>query len=145
MGDDGLSIVIAADGLSDVARVAARVEAFCNEKKISRRLAGKFNLALDEVLTNIVSYASASSGDRRCEISIRVDYRDGDLTAIVSDDGQAFNPLLQPPPDVEAAVEDRPVGGLGIHLVRKLMDAVDYHRSEGRNCLALRLHVDLAS
>jgi serine/threonine-protein kinase RsbW len=141
--NDGLSIVIPAHDLSDVARIAARVEAFCADKKISRRLAGKFNLALDEVVTNIISYAASSDG-RRCEISIRIDYRDGDLAAVVSDDGKPFNPLLQPPPDIDAAIEDRPIGGLGIHLLRTLMDSLDYRWSEGRNCLAFRLHVDPA-
>jgi len=142
VGNEGISIVIPAGDLSEIACVAARVEAFCADRKISRCLAGKFNLALDEVLTNIMTHAC--SGGRRCEISIRVDYRDGDLAALVCDDGEPFNPLLQSPPDFDAAIEDRPIGGLGIHLLRTLMDSVDYRWTEGHNRLAFRLHVDPA-
>jgi anti-sigma regulatory factor (Ser/Thr protein kinase) len=141
-GHDGLSIVVAANDLSVVPRIAACIEGFCDAQSIPRRLGRKFSLALDEVVTNIISHGSSGGACR--EIAIRVAYRNGDLTAVVSDDGKPFNPLLQPPPDIDAAIEDRPIGGLGIHLVRTLMDAVDYRWSEGRNCLAFRLHVDPA-
>jgi anti-sigma regulatory factor (Ser/Thr protein kinase) len=141
-GHDGLSIVVAANDLSVVPRIAVRLEAFCDEQSIPRRLAHKFNLALDEVVTNIVSHAASGGACR--EIAIRVVYRNGDLTAVVRDDGQPFNPLLQPPPNIDAAIEERSIGGLGIHLLRTLMDSVDYRWSEERNCLAFRLHVDPA-
>jgi len=55
----------------------------------------------------------------------------------VSDDGPAFNPLQVPEPDVAATLEERRPGGLGVHLVRQLMDRVEYRRAEGRNCLVM--------
>ena len=61
----------------------------------------------------------------------------GRLSAEVEDDGRPFNPLTAPAPDLTSAVEDRPVGGLGIHLVRSLMEQVDYRRESGKNHLIM--------
>jgi len=69
---------------------------------------------------------------------VQIEVRNGDLAATVSDDGAPFDPLSQPPPDIHAPAEDRKVGGLGIHLLRSLMDSVEYRRADGRNRLTFR-------
>ena len=139
MEDDSLSIVLAND-LADVPRAAERVEAFCRTRGIPGRTIHRFNLALDEVLTNVITYAFS---DRlRHAIDVRIELRDGDLTATVSDDGDPFDPLSQPPPDIHAPVEDRRIGGLGIHLLRSLTEAVEYRRADGRNRLTFLTRVD---
>ena len=61
-----------------------------------------------------------------------------ELTIRVEDDGRAFDPLQAPPPDLDLPLEERPVGGLGIHIVRSVMDAVEYQRRGGRNVLTMR-------
>jgi anti-sigma regulatory factor (Ser/Thr protein kinase) len=61
------------------------------------------------------------------------------LIADVSDGGAPFDPLAQPAPDIHAPIEERKVGGLGIHLLRTLMDAVEYRRADGRNHLSFRI------
>jgi len=66
---------------------------------------------------------------------------DKELIATVSDDGKAFNPLEQSPPDIHAPLEDRKIGGLGIHLLRTLMEKVEYRRDDGRNHLTFRTRV----
>jgi serine/threonine-protein kinase RsbW len=73
---------------------------------------------------------------------VRIEFRNGALTATVSDDGRPFDPLSQPSPDIHAPLEDRTIGGLGIHLIRSMMDAVEYRRADGRNHLTFRTHVD---
>jgi anti-sigma regulatory factor (Ser/Thr protein kinase) len=138
LSDDALSLAVANE-LSAVPRAAEQVEAFCRDCNIPVPVAHKFNLALDETLTNAISYAFADG--RRHQIDVRVESRDGYLTATVSDDGAPFDPLAQPPPDVHAPVGERKIGGLGIHLLRTLMDKVEYRRLEGRNILSFRIRV----
>ncbi len=95
----------------------------------------KVNLALEEIFTNIVRYGYADS--REHEIVIGVDVRAGTVVVTVEDDGREFDPLQTPEVDVAAPLEARPVGGLGIHLVRHLLDGVRYERRDGRNRLTL--------
>ncbi len=90
------------------------------------------NLSLDEVVTNIVTH-SANEPPAPQEILIRLSTANGSVSAEVEDDGGAFNPLKMPTPDIGAALQDRSPGGLGIHLVRSLMDHVDYQRIGCRN------------
>jgi len=65
----------------------------------------------------------------------------GEITIEVEDDGQPFNPLEAPEPDTTKSLEDRLVGGLGVYLVRKLMDGLEYRRHEGKNLLVMKKHV----
>ena len=132
---DSLSFAVVND-LSEIPRLAARVEEFCVERKISAKIVNRFNLSLDEVLTNIISHGLTQG---RHEIAVSVALQDGNLVANVSDDGSPFDPLSAPTPDIRAPIEERKIGGLGIHLLRTLMDAVEYRRADGRNHLTFRI------
>jgi serine/threonine-protein kinase RsbW len=136
VSDDSLSIVVVND-VSAVSHATEQVEAFCKDRGIADAIARKFALALDETLTNTVSYAYPDGG--RHSIAVRIEHRAGYLTATVSDDGAPFDPLSQAAPDIHASVERRKVGGLGIHLVRSLMEAVAYRRRGDRNELTFRI------
>ena len=142
MSKDALSFTVS-NALSEVPRAAEQVEAFCRDRNIPAAVAYKFGLALDETLTYIISYAFADG--QRHAIEVRLAYNDGYLTANVNDDGAPFDPLSQPEPDVHAPIEQRKIGGLGIHLVRKLMDKADYQRRDGRNILTFSIRTDEAS
>jgi anti-sigma regulatory factor (Ser/Thr protein kinase) len=104
-------------------------------------LSPDFHLVIDEVISNVERHGAATGVAPRfwCEFVRRADAVD----MIVVDDGPAFDPLQQPEPRMEASIEDRPVGGLGIFLVRRLMSDVRYERRDGTN--RLRLTVRLAS
>ena len=96
----------------------------------------RFTLAFEEVLSNIIKYAFQSNGTHavQCEIT-----SDGDaILASISDDGIAFDPASVREPDTSLPLEARPLGGLGIHLVRRMFDDVRYERRDGRNLLTLR-------
>ena len=93
-----------------------------------------FELALEETFVNIALHG-APVGSARVEVSLHL--AGGQLTLAVEDDGPAFDPLSMPPPDVTARLEDRPVGGQGIHLVRQVMDEVSYRRVGKRNQLRM--------
>jgi serine/threonine-protein kinase RsbW len=136
VSDDSLSIAVDND-VAAVSRATEQVEAFCRGRGVAEAVARKFTVALDETLTNAVSYAFPGGG--RHLIAVRIEHRAGTLTAIVSDDGAPFDPLAQPIPDVHAPIAERRVGGLGIHLLRTLMDSVEYRRRGGRNELTFRI------
>lgn len=125
--------------LAELETLRACLEQFAETHELPPRAAFETNLALDELVTNIISY----SYDDELEHEIRIDMAlaDGVLTLRVQDDGQPFNPLEAAPPDLDSPAEDRPIGGLGIHLVRKVMDEVRYQRDGGANVLTLTKNV----
>ena len=84
----------------------------------------------------MIRYAHDDDG-REHPIVVRLSVREGVLTAHVEDDGRAFNPLEAPAPDIDAGIDERPIGGLGIHLVRSVMSSVEYRREDGRNILIM--------
>ncbi len=93
----------------------------------------KVNLVLEELGLNVLSYGGGDT-DRGPELDILLISGDDSLTIEVSDDGLPFNPLEDATePDVEAMLDERPIGGLGVHLVRTLMDDLHYERVNGRN------------
>lgn len=94
-----------------------------------------FELALEEVFMNIVMHGAQPGRVPSVEVSLVV-ATDG-LTMTVEDDGPRFDPLSLPAPDVTAGLEARPVGGLGVHLVRQMMDAVSYQCVGTRNRLSM--------
>ena len=125
-----------ASRLSEVERLASAIETFGGAHGLHEDVIFAFNLALDEVLTNTMSYGYEDVGAHDIHVRLRV--RAGVVQAEVEDDGRAFNPLDVPPPNLDVPLEERPVGGLGLHIVRALMDDVEYRRDGTRNILTLR-------
>jgi anti-sigma regulatory factor (Ser/Thr protein kinase) len=121
---------------SEVERLSRLVDAFGGAEGLQPDSIFSVNLALDEVVTNIIRYAHDDG--REHPIVVRLTLEPGVLTAEVEDDGRAFNPLEAPVPDLHASIEERPIGGLGIHLVRSVMSSVEYRREDGRNVLTMK-------
>ena len=94
------------------------------------------NLAIEELVTNCIKYGYDDSAQHIIEIELKL--TDGELVVSVVDDGHPFNPLELPEPNTDLPIEERPIGGLGIHLLRKMSDRMDYERSNGKNRLTLR-------
>lgn len=135
MSEERLNLRIAND-LAELARVAQAVDEFFTNLAIPAAYAFKLNIALEELLTNTISYGYAD--DRGHQIAIDI-AREGDTVVTeISDDARPFDPLNAPPPDLDSAIEDRRVGGLGVHLVKTLMDDVRYAYRDGRNHVTLR-------
>jgi anti-sigma regulatory factor (Ser/Thr protein kinase) len=121
--------------LSEIGRIAAQVEAFCAERGLGDEVAQAVNLSLDELLTNTISYGYDDAAGHVIDVELATD---GDrLTVVLRDDARAFDPTEAETPDLDADLDDRPLGGLGIHLVRSFMDDVSYSRSNGYNLLTL--------
>lgn len=97
----------------------------------------QINVAVDEVFTNIAMYAYPS-GSGQATVRIHMEEETGMVCITFTDRGIAYNPLEQKSPDVTLSAEERPIGGLGIFLVRKMMDDISYEYSDGQNILTLR-------
>jgi serine/threonine-protein kinase RsbW len=134
--DDLLTLKVAND-LAAIPQLAADLEAFCAARAVPSRTVHRFTLALEEVLTNVIAYAVPAGGSH--EIDVRIAWRDGTLHATVSDDGIAFNPLTRPAADLQAPIEQRQIGGLGIHLLRTLSETAHYRRDGDRNVLTFSM------
>lgn len=121
--------------ISELPRLAQWIEEFCENHDLPPAVAFSFDLALEEAVTNVITYGYADQA--RHEIEVRMSVDEGTVRAEVTDDGRPFDPREVAPPDVSARVEDRPMGGLGALLIRKSMDDVDYQVVDGRNRLTL--------
>ncbi len=97
----------------------------------------QITLSLEELYANVVNYAYASSpGD--CGIRIELARKDEHRVAITLQDwGKAFDPLAKEDPDIFLSANDRPIGGLGIFIVKKSMDSVSYRREDGKNIITM--------
>jgi anti-sigma regulatory factor (Ser/Thr protein kinase) len=92
-------------------------------------------LALEELVTNSVKYGYDDQAEH--VIRVRVELTPAGMTMVVEDDGHPFNPLEQVEPDTNLPIEDRPLGGLGLHLLRKLSDRMEYAWKNDRNRVTL--------
>lgn len=136
-------------GASAVRQVPARVEsvsalvewagAAAREAGLSDEKANGFEVALEEALVNVCRYAYAPTGNGAGEVELALETGDSLVVAVITDEGTPFDPLARPAPDLEASIEERPIGGLGIHLMKSLADEVRYFRDGGRNVLTLRV------
>ena len=101
----------------------------------------QIDTAVDEILANVANYAY---GEESGPVTLRVGLEDEPRTAVIrfTDSGVPFNPLEKEVPDsISLSADDRPIGGLGIYLVRKLMDEVAYEHREGKNILVLKKRI----
>lgn len=125
--------------LSELERLDGFVGDFGDAHELPAKAVFELKLALDELVTNVISYGYDDSADH--EIEVRLSHLGSELTAELEDDGRPFDPLSVAAPDVGQAIQERPIGGLGIYLARKATDALEYRRLDGRNLLVVRKHV----
>ncbi len=129
--------------LAEIERMAGWVRDFGRENWPSEELVWQIRLVLEEVVTNIISYGYENQADHIIEVQI-ADAEQA-VTLSVRDDACPFNLLEHPVPDLEIPVEDRKIGGMGIHMVRQIMDTIDYKREAGENRLLMRKSKKLGS
>ena len=121
--------------IEELRRLAALVEEFGAEENWPPDLIFQVNLVLEEVAINVINFGHDGSLH---EIEIALTSELDALTIEVIDNGRAFDPTKDATvPDVTLPIEERPVGGLGVYLVRTMMDEMRYRREEGRNHLTL--------
>lgn len=134
-----LSLVLRND-LSELKRMSEAVSAWCRDNGLSSAAEFHINLALDEIVSNVIRYGWKDSDEHHLDVRLVV--LNGEATLEIEDDAAPFNPLEAPAPDLDRHVDERPVGGLGIHLVRQVMDGLGYQRLDGKNQLVLKKKID---
>lgn len=124
------------NALSEIPRLAETLAPFAQAQGIAEEDLFQLNLCLDELLTNIISYGYADQETHLIHLTLGV--TDGRLDLVLEDDGVPFNPLeREAAPDLEADLDERAIGGLGLFLVRTFMDELRYARVGDRNRLEL--------
>ena len=117
--------------------IASEVEELGQRESWPDSLVFKVNLVLEEVGLNILSYGGEEHGPWP-KFEIVIDSEDDALTIRVSDEGRPFDPLREAPkPSIDSELEDRSIGGLGVHLVQAMMDDTSYEHRDGKNRLTM--------
>jgi anti-sigma regulatory factor (Ser/Thr protein kinase) len=125
--------------LAEIARLAEQIEEFGANNNIEQSYIFNINLSLDELITNTINYGYDDCKEH--QILINLYLAEGEIVIQVQDGGKPFNPLDMPDPDLNRELDERPVGGLGIYLVRTMMDQVEYERRGNLNIITMRKRI----
>ena len=129
------SIVLPND-VEEVSKLTAFVEEVCETMGFDGALTAQLTLAIEEAVVNVMKYAYPPQ--KRGDVTIEAQSNDLRLKFTIIDSGMPFDPTVRAEVDTTLSAEDRPIGGLGIHLVRKIMDSINYERVDSLNVLTLR-------
>ena len=122
------------NNVQEASLLAPFIETIAMENGLDHSLTMELNLAVEEAVVNVMEYAYPQG--ETGEVTIEVSVADGLLDINIIDSGMPFDPTGKSDPDTSLSVEERSVGGLGIFLVRQLMDTVSYHRTDEKNILS---------
>ncbi|TDJ13924.1 MAG: ATP-binding protein [Gammaproteobacteria bacterium] len=121
--------------LSEIAKVDEKLDDFAEQFGVPPAIAATFHIIFDDLLNNVISYGF--NDEQRHFIDISLELTADSLTVSIADDGVPFNPLAQTALDTTLSIEDRPIGGLGIHIVVNMVDDISYQRTADKNVLTL--------
>lgn len=121
--------------IDEIPRLAEFVDMVCEAAQADYSVSMSLNLALEEAVTNVMLYAYPEG--KEGELRVDCTARPGHLLFALSDEGEPFDPTQVADADVSLDVKERPIGGLGIFLVRQIMDQVSYERKDGKNVLIM--------
>ena len=108
----------------------------CEAVGFDAALTMQMNLAIEEAVVNVINYAYPPG--THGVINIKAQANEERLKFVIIDSGTPFDPTVKDDVDISLPAEQRPIGGLGIHLVRQLMDTINYEYTDGQNVLSLR-------
>jgi serine/threonine-protein kinase RsbW len=122
--------------LLEIERMTQEVSSWSHEQAFPEEVEYQIELVLDELVSNVMRHGLKDGKEHFIAVNLG---RDGhDLTVEIEDDGVPFNPIDAPIPDITKPIEERRIGGLGIHLVRQIMDSLSYERRAGKNYLLMK-------
>ena len=116
------------------------IDSVAEEVGLEMSLTMSLNLAIEEAVVNVMEYAYPEGQTGNVEIEVTADQEW--MTFVITDTGIAFDPTMKEDADTTLSAEERPIGGLGIFLVRQLMDVIDYKREGNKNVLTLQKKLD---
>ena len=121
--------------IAEINKLALFIEELGEELNLTPDLVFNLNLVLEEAVSNVILYAYPK--EERQEIVLTAKMSDKSLIFVLTDSGKEFDPTQAPDADVTLSAEEREIGGLGIFLIRQIMNKVEYQRIEGKNVLTL--------
>ena len=127
--------------IDELPNVISFIESELEKFEFSFKIITQFNLVVEELFVNVASYAYKDKNDGKCKISIEYNQEKQEVKLSMEDNGIKFNPLEKEDPDTTLSVEDRPIGGLGILIVKKNMDNIEYKYEDNKNILILSKNV----
>lgn len=122
--------------INELNKLAQFIEELGDELQLAPDLIFNLNLVLEEAVSNIILYAYPKQMGK--EISVQVDFSGQSLIFTLTDAGKPFDPTQAAEADITLSAEERPIGGLGIFLIKQIMNEVEYQRVEGRNVFTLK-------
>jgi serine/threonine-protein kinase RsbW len=128
--------------MDELVIVVDYLDSLGEEWELSPGLVFSLNLVLEEALTNTILYGFDEDHHQH-NIAINFTKKGDELTITIIDDGREYDPTLKTDPDITLPVEERPIGGLGIFLIKKIMDQVEYLRKDNRNFLMLTKNISV--
>lgn len=128
-------ILILQNEIAEIAKLPLFIEELGEEFGLSPELVFNLNLSLEEAVSNVILYAYPEGEHQTISLAARKE--GSQLVFVITDSGREFDPTQAPDADITLSAEDRPIGGLGIFLIRQMMDKVEYRRIEGKNVLTL--------
>lgn len=135
----GKKLVIKND-ISEISKLATFVEELSEEFNLTPELNFNLNLVLEEAVSNVILYAYGKEVQK--EITLLANMSNNNLIFVLTDSGKEFDPTKVPDADVTLSAEEREIGGLGIFLIRQIMDMVEYQRIDGKNVLTMQKQLD---
>ena len=127
--------IILANDISEIGRLYEFIEEVGNEFSLAPDVVFNLNLVLEEAVVNVINYAYPKEEHQSIYLSARM--HDGSIVLVLTDTGKEFDPTAAPEVDVTLSADDRQIGGLGIFLIRQIMNEVKYERIEGKNVLTM--------
>jgi len=127
---------VIANKVEELAGLASKIEGLAEKWGIPVPVSMNINLVLEEAISNIIFYAFNDSA--RHDIKVTLSLAGDNLVLKIEDDGIPFDPTSAKKPDISLPAEDRPIGGLGIFLISKIMDNVSYKREKDKNILLMK-------
>ena len=127
--------IILANDISEITRLYEFIEEMGNDFSLSPDIIFNLNLVLEEAVVNVINYAYPKEEHQYIYLSATM--KDGSIVLVLTDTGKEFDPTAAPEADITLSADERQIGGLGIFLIRQIMNEVKYERIEGKNVLTL--------
>ena len=127
--------IILANDIAEISKLNQFIEEIGEEFSLAPDLVFNLTLVMEEAVVNVINYAYPNEEHEKIYVSARL--HEGSIIMVIADNGKEFDPTLAPEADITLSAEERPIGGLGIFLIRNIMNEVKYERIEGRNILTL--------
>ena len=127
--------IVLANEISEISRLNGFIEDIGEEFSLTPDVVFNLNLVLEEAVVNIINYAYPKEEHQSIYLSARL--HEGSIVLILTATGKEFDPTMAPEADVTLSADEREIGGLGIFLIRQIMNEVRYERIDGKNILTL--------